>query len=124
MLPSMNDSSGIGYETIDPGVRRLVRWLNDRGFATCDSGDGSKAPDMECALDVPNVSIVVADKYDLISTADRLRQDLEDIGVMVLQMGPEMGKPPSIQAGYDAGGGNAWIDLLGVSDADLPADAS
>ena len=31
----------IDYETISPGVRRLVRLLTAYGFNTTDSGDGS-----------------------------------------------------------------------------------
>ena len=50
--------SVIDYSTIDAGVRNEVRRLHDAGLTTTDSGDGSKAPEMGCALSFPNISIV------------------------------------------------------------------
>lgn len=51
--------AAIDLDTIDPGVRRLVRWLRAMGFDTTDSGDGVTKPaagDVE-ALTVPHVFI-------------------------------------------------------------------
>jgi hypothetical protein len=104
----------IDYSEIDPGVRRLVRWLNELGFETTDSGDGVSKPDMECALAVPNVAIVMGDKGDLIHNADCLHAELVKLGVF-------LNKSRSIQASYDPDDGSCIILLLGVSDADLPA---
>lgn len=45
----------INYDELDPGIRDVVRAINEWGWKTCDSGDGSKAGTMECALDHPHV---------------------------------------------------------------------
>lgn len=45
--------------TLDPGIAGIVKALNDCGFVTSDSGDGSRnglKADMECALDFPHVA--------------------------------------------------------------------
>ena len=110
----------IDYSEIDPGVRRLVRWLNERGYETCDSGDGSKAPEMECAFAVANVTIE-AHPASLANCADMLRHDLGRLGIAIVPMGSEGEDTRCIQAGYCPATGRAWIDLFGVSDADLPA---
>lgn len=48
-------SEPINYDELDPGIRDVVRAINEWGWVTCDSGDGSKAGTMECALDHPHV---------------------------------------------------------------------
>ena len=43
--------SDFDINDIAEGVRQEVQWLNDFGFPTCDSGDGSNfEAGMECAL--------------------------------------------------------------------------
>ena len=42
----------------DPGIRDVVQALRSLGFDTTDSGDGSKAAWMECALDYQHVVFV------------------------------------------------------------------
>jgi hypothetical protein len=37
-------SESLDYETLDPGIRDVVRRLRDRGFETTDSGDGVSKP--------------------------------------------------------------------------------
>lgn len=48
------------YDTIDPGVRRLVRLLREHGFDTSDSGDGhskiAQGYDPEQMAHVPHVA--------------------------------------------------------------------
>jgi hypothetical protein len=34
----------VNYEELDPGIREIVRALNDVGFETTDSGDGVSKP--------------------------------------------------------------------------------
>lgn len=63
----------IDYEQLDPGIRNVVRFLRENGFETTDSGDGSKAEAMDCALDVPNVFCVVP-KEVAFDEADRLQR--------------------------------------------------
>lgn len=48
-------ADAIDYDALDPGIREVVRAINEWGWRTCDSGDGSKAGVMECALDHPHV---------------------------------------------------------------------
>lgn len=45
----------INYDELDPGIRDVVRAINEWGWKTTDSGDGSKAGEMECALPYPHV---------------------------------------------------------------------
>lgn len=90
------------YGDIDPGVRRLVFLLNGYSFETTDSGDGiSKMGDPEraaCAMDCPNVTILVRPPSRLIEEADRLFETLKKHGVLCAPVG---GQAPCIQASYD-----------------------
>ena len=43
------------YNEIDPGIRHVVKAINDAGYETSDSGDGTKVG-MECAVDFPMVA--------------------------------------------------------------------
>jgi hypothetical protein len=46
----------VSYDELDPGIRDLVRRLNDAGIETCDSGDGeTKVATMACALPFAHV---------------------------------------------------------------------
>jgi len=65
--------------TIDTGVRDLVKLLQEHGFETCDSGDGSKAESMGCALAFPHVFANCA-ADDLVREVDRMAQLLEANG--------------------------------------------
>lgn len=47
--------SEIDYNEIDPGIRHVVKALNDAGYETSDSGDGTKVG-MECAVDFAMVA--------------------------------------------------------------------
>ncbi len=47
----------IDYDQFDPGIRRVVWLLNQHGFVTSDSGDGSRAGVMECAVEYPMVVV-------------------------------------------------------------------
>lgn len=52
------DAQLIDYNEIDPGIRHVVKALNDAGHETSDSGDGSKAKTgfMECVIEYPHVA--------------------------------------------------------------------
>lgn len=47
------------YDELDPGIREVVRALNDAGFDTSDSGDGVSKPadwyESGCAIPFPHV---------------------------------------------------------------------
>jgi hypothetical protein len=63
------------YEQLDAGIRDVVRLLRGFGFETCDSGDGSKYPEMECAAPFPMVACVVDPKLIIIE-ANRMQDVL------------------------------------------------
>lgn len=101
----------INYDQLDPGIRQVVRQLNDLGFVTTDSGDGVSKTDMEGAMDVPNVAIKV-DPFYLLGEADRLYRHCAEWGL----------EDFTIQASYDPVDGSAVILLLGVDDSTLRAE--
>lgn len=111
-LPDMAPPS---TEDLCPGIRRTVGWLQARGFKTTDSGDGHSNEGMECALSVPNVTMVCPPGM-MAGEADRLRALLAVHGVMVEPCSPEEPGPPQIQASYDPANGVAAIVLLNVDD--------
>jgi len=101
---------------INPGVARLVEWLNDNGFPTCDSGDG-ETHDYACDREGAYVSIDVVPGH-IARVADRLLAELTSVGVVITPQ-PEAGGK-FIQATYDPANRIAIIDLVGVTDADIP----
>ena len=103
----------IDYATIDEGVRDVVRWLNEYGFPTTDSGDGTK--DMACALDEPMVAIT-ASPGDMVLVADRLRGMLDDIGIECVPVAAQPLPMPQIQASYDPTSGIATVVILNLRD--------
>lgn len=107
------------YDALDPGIRETVRRLNGMCFKTTDSGDGvSKLADGAEVLDVPHVFMrVPADQ--LVSEADRLRNELEAAGICVEPVGHSS---IYIQANYDPSDGSAMIMLFGVSDSAWRSD--
>lgn len=113
----------VPYDELDPGVRRLVRLLNDHGFDTCDSGDGkskfgadgkplpgweSESDEFTWVLDVPHVAMM-CDPADLVTECDRLRDVLTGAGVELSQQDGH-GKVPCIQGSYDP----CYPDRFGV----------
>lgn len=40
MSQGSHDDGKLDYETLDPGIRDVVRMMRERGFDTTDSGDG------------------------------------------------------------------------------------
>jgi hypothetical protein len=50
------------YDELDPGIREVVRFLNDRGFHTTDSGDGRSKPQewFDAGDAIPYPHVVVA----------------------------------------------------------------
>ena len=97
-------------DSLDKGIRRTDEWLQLRGFVTTDSGDGSKAETMECAMDIPNVAIAIDHPAYLCRAANLLRGLIE----AHVQLAPG-----DIQASYDPVDGSSVILLLNVDDARL-----
>jgi hypothetical protein len=56
--------------SLDDGIRGLVLELNALGYRTTDSGDGTKAATMECAVDFPMVVVQSARAEVLDATED------------------------------------------------------
>ena len=67
----------INYDELDPGIREIVKKLNNAGFITTDSGDGSKYPDMEGALPFPMI-VCKTTVENLILESHRLMSFLKD----------------------------------------------
>lgn len=106
---------------LSPGIRELVVMLNNNGFETTDSGDGSLFKEgMECACPVPMVSIRVT-KYSLISEADRLTKLLKERGLVFTapQTTEEAEKAASLEATYFPTTDVAMILLVNVLSKDV-----
>lgn len=97
-------------QEIDPGVRRLVAFLNEHGFETTDSGDGVSKPADRRELDFPHVFMSTR-PVDLIDEASRLFSLLDQNGLTA--------DPGTIEASYDVADGSAIIALYSVDDAML-----
>jgi len=105
------------YEKIDPGVRRLVRFLVGWRFHTTDSGDGKTkletfGGDLDGEiLDVPHVFMSVRPIPSALAEADRLMAKLGAVGVKA--------SPGMIQLSYDPADESCVLMLTGVDDAML-----
>lgn len=47
----------MNYDELDPGIREVVKWINDRGYTTTDSGDGCSKPEDERMVEGAHVVI-------------------------------------------------------------------
>lgn len=65
------------YSKLDEGVREVVRHLRAKGFNTTDSGDGTKAATMECAVPFPMVAATCL-PFDLIVESNRMQVCLDE----------------------------------------------
>lgn len=108
---------------LNSGVRRTVAWLNERGFRTCDSGDG-ETHDHECDRDYAYVVVRIDAPDSIAHAADRLARALREAGVNVCAMQEERAEGEvNIQAMYDPCDGFATIDVQGLCDRVLfPGD--
>lgn len=71
-------SDSIDYDALDPGIRDVVRAINEWGWPTMDSGDGvSKPADAECVLRFPHVFAETRNgTLELVHEAHALREAL------------------------------------------------
>jgi hypothetical protein len=64
----------VDYRYLDPGIRDIVRRLNEAGFETTDSGDGVSKPremfEAGCAIPFPHV-VAVSRPETMIADAER-----------------------------------------------------
>lgn len=111
----MDLSDSVDYEQLDPGVRKMVRWLRENGFETTDSGDGETKSDEARAFgDIPHVCIKTTRK-DLLTEADRLWNILGYNLPLVMNRGEV-----HVEATYDPADRSAIILLLRLHDRMLP----
>jgi hypothetical protein len=105
----------IDYEQIDPGVRKLVRWLNELGFETTDSGDGYSKSNLgyedEDFLNFPHVAILCSKYEEPYYTANRLLEELMEAKLPVGH--------GTIQLSYDPFDKSSIILLIDIDDTDL-----
>jgi len=108
------------YESLSPGIRKLVRKLNEWGFDTTDSGDGTNYKEgMECAVPYPMVVILLdREKRDPFEETDRLTKLLTDAGV---EIGSE--RVPEylrwVQLTYSSVDRNCIVTVDNILDSDL-----
>lgn len=103
---------------LNPGVRRLVPFLRANGFDTRDSGDGATH---EYACDRSEAYVVCAvEPRHMVAEADRLAEVLRVAGVKLAPLtAAGVTEGAYIQANYSPCDRFTFIDLTGVTDADL-----
>lgn len=112
----------IDYDELDPGIREVVRRLNDAHFTTTDSGDGySKAEHIASgdAEAIPHVYILV-EAGTIVAECERLMALVESWGLVVDAVGEG---PIWIQATYDPTSAAGVVMLAGVLDVDIASSA-
>jgi len=111
------DSEGF-YNSLDPGIRRTVRFFRILGYHTCDSGDGySKPPESRTFDATPHVVIQVPSD-NLISSTDRITEILRAMDldpVLEDETGPVY---PRVEGSYSEG--HAVIIVFDLHDGNLP----
>lgn len=97
---------------VSPGVRELVRRLNECGFTTCDSGDGSNfAAGMECADPVAHVHMRIEPREGVPASHDLS-------GLLTAWLGRDL-RDSEVQFTYDPVNEIGLLSILGVRDEDL-----
>lgn len=106
------------YDSLNPGIRETVRFLRERGYQTCDSGDGVTA-EFECDPGFPYVHMVCAPD-DLVEVANRLYALMRPFVDFERECSTaeEQWAAPTIEASYHPLGGNAIVSLMNVADKD------
>lgn len=106
------------YETLDAGIRGAVRRLHELNFQTSDSGDGTKAGTMECALDVPMIAVLIDEPNEIVPSAERIADEVRSRGLLVAPGPADLsdlgGSEVYIQANYDPSEQIALICLFGA----------
>lgn len=115
--------SDIDYGQIDPGVRRLVRYLRGWGLPTSDSGDGVSKPaewfENGEASRHPHVYAMETKVEDPFSLFDHWLRIAERISFHLLGgAGPKPGQEVTVS--YNAADGSMLFAVLGFTDEDVP----
>jgi hypothetical protein len=103
----------LDYAQLDPGIRKLVRFLREHAFDTSDSGDGRSKPETARVVDLPHVMMLV-ERELLFIEADRLHDLLDARGVAFEEEGA-----PLIEATYNPADGLVTLMLVGLDDTAL-----
>lgn len=103
------------YDSLNPGVRKLVRLLNEAGFATTDSGDGGTS-EFECDRGYAYVVIVPDWCRDMVRQARDIRDLLIERGVSFSELS-EMGTEPYLYLDYNPVDESVFIHLMNVTDS-------
>lgn len=110
-------------DTLNPGIARTVAWLRANGFDTTDSGDG-EMHEHDCDRGYPYVSMRGTE-----ADARRLAGLLRGLGIAlppsteVWAIGRDAPQGVSVSYSYDPADDVGIVDLAGLCDAVLPADA-
>ena len=109
----------IDYTKIAKGVRKLVQLLNENGFATTDSGDGSHCKEgMDCAVPHPMVVVGLnAAEENLVQESMRLFTLLVSNGLSPARF--QVDGQTVIQTTYSPIDGLAFIVISHIGDDDL-----
>jgi hypothetical protein len=104
---------------LDPGITKVVAWLQEHEFTTTDSGDGKSKAELIAtgdALDFPHVFMTV-DREFIIEEAHRLRIELENAGITPVSSGMV---GVTVVVTYDPVDETAILMLTGLDDSMLP----
>ena len=86
----MMSAEHLDYDTLDPGIRDVVRRLVECGFITTDSGDGVTKPAEQRTMDIPHVMCVTAAET-LIAAAGYMQTVLGDDWTIQASYNPKDG---------------------------------
>ena len=100
----------LDYNTLDPGIREVVRGLVSLGYDTTDSGDGVSKADMGCALPFRHVVAMlpstVTELHHAVWFAEQMRGHIEQI----------TGTEWMVEVGYSTHGGS-WTAVASENPA-------
>lgn len=106
---------------LDPKIRNLVLLINQIGYTTTDSGDGSKFGQMEGALNIPHVVIQLPQED---RTKDALIKDAFILwAILKKQLKAEARPRLNIEISYSIKDNLGLFIVSGINDDDLLEDA-
>jgi hypothetical protein len=111
--PISENQASPAVADLNPGIRKLVYFLNNRGFKTTDSGDGVTAK-FKCDPGPPYVHIE-SSPDQLTQQATTLVKIMTECGVPLDAMN-EDNSVPTVEAHYNPCTGYAGITLWNVTD--------
>ena len=109
-----------GMDDLNPGICRLVEWLNDMGYTTTDSGDGETHL-YECDREYPYVVIRVPPSTAHIISKSLMSEMHEHLAVSFER--DDEGNGPAIEVSYSPVDNVAVIQVMGLRDRDIWPDA-